>query len=465
MDAVTASIDAIPSADEIDAKIAEFEAAEDYDGEEAWLTEIYAEIRAAYSSYAALTEELQGCVTNAEKLLELEYIWSAEELVNDSRFWSAPTVIEDYAHTSEFIQLNLYDYGSEINDRYNTCRRWPGFQWNGGAYMAGDTFNRYKVDFIDFGNSLITDFKYGSSSSGTNGKSSNAIAVGKILGTDSASTTGSINRLWQGSTSASLTNRPIGMSLNSSYTVDTYTVMKPILSGKGYPVLMDSELEATTSFAKIDGVLDWLFTDDPTVEPDSRADKLNDASFNHASIDGLFQIDSVTGAYYYDSRLNHAEYLRGENRFVLYEEAITPNFIVYPFGNFLPLNTIADYRQATDISMVTAGMLDDYLGGTISSVSSSTESSREQLENMLGRYRTSLGATASGSYWTTWSAYDAIKDYFTGTTGLSANDVNMNGIKNRIKDGLYNIDFDVETNFFFGYDHEPDDAQGWQNRQ
>lgn len=69
-------IDEIPSADEIDAKILEFEEAEDYEGEELWLTEVYQNVGLAYSNYVGLTEELQARVINREKLLELEYIWS-----------------------------------------------------------------------------------------------------------------------------------------------------------------------------------------------------------------------------------------------------------------------------------------------------------------------------------------------------------------------------------------------------
>ena len=80
IDAVITMIDAIPSADEIDAKIAEFEEIEDYDGEEAWLTEVYQQVAETYSSYNNLSEGLKPYVANAEKLLELEYIWSVAAL-------------------------------------------------------------------------------------------------------------------------------------------------------------------------------------------------------------------------------------------------------------------------------------------------------------------------------------------------------------------------------------------------
>ena len=74
-------IDEIPSADEIDARIAEFEATEDYEGEELWMTQTYQQIASVYAGYAQLSEELQAYVINRDKLLELEYIWSVMPLV------------------------------------------------------------------------------------------------------------------------------------------------------------------------------------------------------------------------------------------------------------------------------------------------------------------------------------------------------------------------------------------------
>ncbi len=80
VDSVIAMIDAMPSADEIDAKIQEFEAAEDYEGEEAWYTEISQQVARAYYEYCQLNEPQKSKVINAGKLLELEYIWSVTTL-------------------------------------------------------------------------------------------------------------------------------------------------------------------------------------------------------------------------------------------------------------------------------------------------------------------------------------------------------------------------------------------------
>lgn len=69
-------IDTMPSADEIDAKIAEFEEAGDEDGEIAWLEQVYQQVAEVYKAYSELNEDQKAHVTNADKLLDLEYIWS-----------------------------------------------------------------------------------------------------------------------------------------------------------------------------------------------------------------------------------------------------------------------------------------------------------------------------------------------------------------------------------------------------
>ncbi|MBR2042424.1 MAG: Cna B-type domain-containing protein [Oscillospiraceae bacterium] len=78
---VITMIDELPTADEIEEKIMEFEEAEDYEGEEVWLTEIYKKVSLAYKYYSDLPENHRRFVTNSEKLMELEFIWSAAVLV------------------------------------------------------------------------------------------------------------------------------------------------------------------------------------------------------------------------------------------------------------------------------------------------------------------------------------------------------------------------------------------------
>lgn len=78
---VITMIDSLPTPDEIDEKIMEFEDAEDYEAEEIWLTEIYQKVGITYKYYTDLPENHRKFVTNSEKLMELEYIWSVAFLI------------------------------------------------------------------------------------------------------------------------------------------------------------------------------------------------------------------------------------------------------------------------------------------------------------------------------------------------------------------------------------------------
>ena len=591
VDHVISLIDEMPSADEIDAKLIEFDEAGDIEGEEAWYAEISQQVALAYHVYSNLPDELKPFVTNADKLLELEYIWSVTtlELINSidvyqvnsyasssetgslaativrgargttvsatigwdfnwwyavvveqkdgqyvvtevhqsgvglskanvyapydgfillvwsgdssisgtgfnvevgdyvstggsyfwrdysaytgtvlgtvkffdapvdhaTPFWSEPTqVTQNIADTDEFIELNLYDYGSNINTKfknetytyngYTGVTLWPGFQWNGGAYNKNSAFHRHQVDYIDFGNSLITDLQYVSSSEDGNayGKASGSVSVGKTYNYSDAypGTTGIINRLWRNGTDwGSLTNRPIGMSMNSGTTDTTYDVLKPILTPAGYPVILSSDY--VTGFT---GVLDYLFTDN------TYAKKVNGSTIN-----GLFQINPTSGEYYFNSRWNHAQYDAGSNTFKLYEEVITPNFIVYPFGNFLPFNKITDGLTSANVKNIEAGTLKNYLAEEVSQKLAYADPSEAQLRHMLSFYRTSLNPDTAGSAWHTYGGLNAIQDYFWGDSGSSddAPSIHTSDIGELVNNGdLYNIDFDVHKNFFFGMD-------------
>lgn len=331
------------------------------------------------------------------------------------------------AHTSDFIELNLYDYSASINDKYDDSKEYPGFQWNGGAYVtyndAGeDTYSRKKVDCIDFGNSLITDIEY-SSPAQTNGKSRSAVSVGKLFNSGS-NLTGKINWLWRdGTNNASITNRPVGMSVDASSLSST-------LSG-GYPALLSSD-------ANLDKSLKYLFDDN-----DASVTKMNK---DGKSIDGLFQQDPVSGAYCFNSRENHAQYDEESGNFVLYKQIITPNFILYPFGNFLPFNDITNSNKATQVgSLNVSGSLVSYFNKIKEKLG--TSESEKQLSTMLDRYVNGLTENQRNS----WSAKNAISDFFAteNSQGPAAGDSKIDDTQlNR----LYNIDWNEKTNFFFGMD-------------
>lgn len=418
VDSVITLIDAMPDADAIYDALAAYEDAEDYAGEEAYLTEVYAQIGDTYTVYRELGEVLQGYVTNADKLLALDFIWSRVTLIDEIDS-ATPTTVSSVS-TRDFIELNLYDYGSNINTMYKSNNKYPGFQWNGGAYFSG-TYDRHAVDYIDFGNSLITDFTYGSYST-ANGQSTNKQSIGNQGG--------AINALDVNNTYG-VTNRPIGMSLNSSISSTDKDVLSRTLGSDGYPALKDNSS------------LSYLF------KSGTYATKKNTVS-----IDGLFQQDSVSGEYYYNSRTNHAQY--SNNRFTLYKQIVTSNFLVYPFGNFLPFNDITNGSNATQVSRIKN--IDDYIQGIINDLvyagDYSSNTTKQQLVDMLARYRTDLKtvSTSGGTAWTTWNAANAINDYFKGDDSDSDNpsDKVTFSMSSSLLKNLYNIDYDVKKNFFFG---------------
>ena len=420
---IVALIEELPTADEADEKLLAYEGVEDWEEYENYFTDVGYRGRRIYDAYLELSEVQQVFVYNFDKLMELSYIWSAVTLIDEITS-DVPTTVKA-ASTSDFIELNLYDYGSNINEKYTSDNKYPGFQWNGGAYVNG-TYNRHKVDFIDFGNSRITDFTYGSSSSGTQGKSTNAQLIGRSDGSN-----GAINKL--DVSSFGVTNRPIGMSLNSTITDTTEDVLSRVLGEDGYPVLKDG----ITS-------LSYLFKNGTYATKQ-----------NTESIEGLFQLNEVTGEYFYNSRENHAQY--SNNNFTLHDQIITPNFIVYPFGNFLPLNDITSGSNATQVGKITSigKYVQEVINDLIYASDYSSNATKRQLVDMLAMYRNDLQGgdytTNTGDPWATWNAKNAIVDYFTTGSGDNPSD-DTSPITNALLNKMYNIDWDVETNFFFGMD-------------
>lgn len=156
---------------------------------------------------------------------------------------SAPTKVLQYqenggrvAHTSDFIDLNLYNYNYSVNDNWRSNQYYPGFQWPGAAYTNDDNgwsttstnlnigisnwrVDRRYIDSVSFGDSLVANHQYADShdayygnSNYVYGKAGNATNVGKVYDTTAAQSVGKINWLWySGSYSDdSVSNRPAG---------------------------------------------------------------------------------------------------------------------------------------------------------------------------------------------------------------------------------------------------------------
>ena len=87
IDEVIDLIDALPASEEIEARIAEYEDAEDEDGLTEYLTQVKKQTVKAWKAYDKLGKILQLNVTNSDKLMELEWLWSSaalEEEENDA---------------------------------------------------------------------------------------------------------------------------------------------------------------------------------------------------------------------------------------------------------------------------------------------------------------------------------------------------------------------------------------------
>ena len=103
VDKVIALIDALPTQEEIEENLAAFEDAGDEDGYDAYLTEIVAQAKAAYEAYLLLTEAQQGQVTNVDRLLALEPLWSAQTLVD------YPALTDDSAYVTGITVDSISD--------------------------------------------------------------------------------------------------------------------------------------------------------------------------------------------------------------------------------------------------------------------------------------------------------------------------------------------------------------------
>ncbi len=280
--------------------------------------------------------------------------------------------ITDSADTSELIELNLYDYGSNINSPYSSDNEYPGFQQDTGTQSIGSSIGRYSMNF---GNNIVTDL---------------AADPKDITGQG-----GEINTTNDGA------NKPIT------------GVIQPLLNSEGYPV------------TKTGGhSLKYLFTDNS-----GYATKQNSKSIN-----GLFKHNSTTGAYTFDSRENHAQFNPSSSTFTLYKQLISSNFIMYPFGNFLPLNNIK--TQATHAARIDR----DYLLAVAARAANKGTTDHNTLSTVLTQFVTLMDS----EYGTTgWGPEEAMQKYFT-LAGYSDRP------SNSVLNGIYSIDYDNATNFFFG---------------
>ena len=515
VDHVIHLIDIMPSAEEFDETLSLYEANDDWDGYESYYKQVYRQALNAYVMYEDLSEPLREQVSNADKLLELQWLWSAQTLgitqgidvyqINDYpdglttadasatvllkggspddygivnmtfAYWSAIVVEADNngllyvsnvdttgnvdksaygpetengfvlfvwdgnlsfaqvsasvhkgdivsvpfdysqpaayngssygtvtfasgnfkvdkdntskleivqgADTNDLIEVNLYDYGVNINGPYNTDNRYPGFQQDNGTTLAA--LSKYGMNF---GNNITTDLDAGISELTNKGGAINATAS-------------SYNGVEYG-----VANIPL-----------EGTMSRTLLNG--YPALADGT------------PLQYLFHGNS-----GYATKKNSSSIN-----GLFQHNELSGAYAFNSRENHAQFNADSDTFTLYKQIISSNFIMYPFGNFLPFNDIVH------LSAQTSTIDRAYLQSIASSALYKYNAGYGEEYQTLATELTAFIDLMDAKYGTDWAAADAMNEYFSAA-GLPP----TFSQSDPLLDKVYSIDFDEPTDFYFG---------------
>ena len=100
VDEVIAQIDTLPTREEITEILNSFEATGDDDGYSTYLTEITVKAKVAYKAYEALTEDQKAKVTNADKLMALEFLWSSQTLESGEALTSDAARVSGISITS-----------------------------------------------------------------------------------------------------------------------------------------------------------------------------------------------------------------------------------------------------------------------------------------------------------------------------------------------------------------------------
>ncbi len=114
-------IGALPGQAEIEEKMASF--ADEKDGD-AYLTGLRTKAREAYQAYAALTADQQAAVSNADRLMELEWLWGAEPLDD-----IVPSIVYNHeAGGQEEGSTELSTIGESIKERLTGWLNSEGYQ-------------------------------------------------------------------------------------------------------------------------------------------------------------------------------------------------------------------------------------------------------------------------------------------------------------------------------------------------
>ncbi|MBQ4648226.1 MAG: hypothetical protein IJB76_03590 [Clostridia bacterium] len=356
--------------------------------------------------------------------------YAKESIVDNSKFIHGGITTPN---TTSFIDINLFDYGGSLSGEHiNTL--WQQDQASGTAYprpgfqrpatITPSEFNYERYDF-GFGDMIVSNFD---------------MTQFNVAGSDGNPQ--GINKLYPGFPAIKATE------------------------GAMYPLLKNG------SPALINGTdLGYLFKNGRETGLSYIEQK------NSQNITGLFQYDAEKQLYYFDSRETHAQWNSSTNRFDLYDEEITPNFIMYPFGNFMPFTNLATdttplspqkYTNADGTTSTSNYVNLNYIKRTVASAyalyNTTGLACYKNLADVMEKMYTNL--TGSSSFLSGYESagvlpYQLLKYYsdkVTSTTDASYQLYEKTVAKNGF-DNMFSIDFDEESNFFFGMDIHFDFAQ------
>lgn len=340
--------------------------------------------------------------------------------------------------TKEFLDISLFDYGSDINELYySDNKKYPGFQQDHGVTTGyGGSITGKWASGFGFGNNITTDFDANGMSLTKNER-------------DHIDWKGNINFQRKAHRN---TDAPDGTGFsNTALYEEGYTPIQKREGEDGYPVLTNGT------------GLGYLF--DSTIGVNGKTY----ATLMGSELDGLFIKDEETGAYNFDSRVCHAQF-NGRDGFTLYNSLLTPNFVQYPFGNFMPFNDITN--GATETSTINRKYYQDMQKSAQDKASSSTGSLQNQYSVMSTEMNTFINAIDQKHGSKNWDGRALQKYYFeavaSNTAGANKDDAWLNksmgvdgagAIQGDSKKKMYNIDFDVPKNFFFGMSMKMDILQ------
>ncbi len=364
-----------------------------------------------------------------------------ESVVDNSDYLKGTVSTPD---TSTFIDINLYNYGGDPNGQ-NINSLWKqdvagGVLYPRPGYQRPDPLNTDSFTNIPnrycfgFGDMVVADFNLyydNVCGSGVNPKG--------------------INKLHPG-----------------------YAASRPT-EGVMFPVLKND------SPALINGTdLGYLFKDG------SATGLSYIKKQNTQNVTGLFQYDAEKQLYYFDSRQNHAQWDAATNKFLIYKDIITPSFVMYPFGNFMPFNNIVTqttpilpktYTKPDGTTATSASCNLNYIRRTAASAMSLyhqtglecyknlAEVMEEMYDNISGNKSGVTpflnGVSDVGYGGVSHFAYQLLNYYsgkITSTSDASYKLFDKVVAQNGYAD-MYGIDFDEQSDFYFGMDIHFDFAQ------